>query len=96
MNTIINIDRNAFLNVSKLKVLDISYNAIEEIQLTLPDSIEYLSLKNNQLKDWPLNNLPENFIKLELQNNNLLSIKIKSNSEIYLKVIIKCFSLIKI
>lgn len=70
-NKISNVDENAFSSLKLLKLLDLSHNSIKRINIRLPDSLEILSMANNQLITWPLANLPKNLAELELQSNDL-------------------------
>lgn len=54
-----------------MKLLDLSHNNIKRTFVRLPDSLELLSMANNQLITWPLANTPENLDELELQVNSL-------------------------
>lgn len=70
-NKISNIDETAFCTLTNLQLLDLSSNALKRIVMRLPDSIELLSMNNNNLIAWPLLNTPKNLTELELHQNNL-------------------------
>lgn len=70
-NKISNVDETAFDTLSSLKLLDLSNNNLKRIVIRVPDSIELLSMNNNNLITWPLLNTPKNLTELELHQNNL-------------------------
>lgn len=69
-----NIEHNAFQEFVELRLLDLSSNHLKDLILKLPDSLEHVLLARNQLKYWPMNNLPTNLKSLELQENELTEI----------------------
>lgn len=73
-NILANIEKDAFRGLGSLKTLDLSFNNLKDLGLVLSDEIEYLSIASNQLKYWPLANLPKNLKSLELQDNQLIEI----------------------
>lgn len=73
-NKINNIDESAFSMLMSLKLLDLSHNNIRRVNVRLPDTLELLTMANNQLITWPLAIIPENLVELELQSNNLENI----------------------
>ncbi|XP_070496883.1 carboxypeptidase N subunit 2-like [Chironomus tepperi] len=70
-NKISNIDNEAFTKLTALRLLDLSINSIKRITVQLPDSLELLTINNNNLNSWPLLNVPENLKELEIQDNSL-------------------------
>lgn len=70
-NKISNIDDEAFTKLTALKLLDLSINSIKRITVRLPDSLQLLTINNNNLNSWPLLNVPENLTELEIQDNTL-------------------------
>ncbi|CAG9798503.1 unnamed protein product [Chironomus riparius] len=70
-NKILNIDNEAFTKLTALKLLDLSFNSIKRITIKLPNSLQLLSINNNNLNSWPLLNVPENLTELEIQDNSL-------------------------
>lgn len=70
-NMITNLDEAMFSSLKSLKFLDLSHNNIRRVNLRLPDSIEILTMANNQLITWPLANTPKSLVELELQSNSL-------------------------
>lgn len=70
-NKINNVEENAFSSLKSLKLLDLSNNSIKRAFIRLPQTIELLTMANNQLITWPLANTPENLAELELQFNSL-------------------------
>ena len=71
LNDLRNIEPNAFEQLEQLKILDLSLNHLKNLELKLPENIEHISLAGNQLKYWPLKNIPINLQILELQQNEL-------------------------
>lgn len=70
-NMLGNIENDAFGKLESLKILDLSANNLKDLSLDLPDGLEYLAIASNQLKYWPMANLPQNLTDLELQKNQL-------------------------
>lgn len=70
-NRINNIDENAFISLTSLKLLDLSHNNIKRVFVRLPDTLELLTIAHNQLITWPLANTPKSLTELELQSNSL-------------------------
>lgn len=70
-NDLRNIEPNAFEELKQLYSLDLSSNLLTNLKLKLPENIERISLAGNQLKYWPLRNVPRNLQTLELQENGL-------------------------
>lgn len=70
-NLITNIERDSFNTLEKLRRLDLSNNQLQDLQLTLPDGLQYLDLSGNQLRTWPTQNLPLELLSLNVQNNRL-------------------------
>lgn len=70
-NKINNIDENAFVSLTSLKLLDLSNNNMRRVYVRLPDTLELLTIAQNQLITWPLANTPKNLAELELQSNSL-------------------------
>lgn len=70
-NDLRNIEPNAFEELEQLLVLDLSFNHLTHVKLLMPENIEHCSLAGNQLKYWPLKNMPRNMQTLELQENEL-------------------------
>lgn len=70
-NVLGNIEHNAFEDLVELRLLDLSSNHLKDLTLKLPDSVEDVSLARNQLKYWPINYIPKNLQKLNLQENEL-------------------------
>lgn len=66
-----NIEHTAFAHLASLTKLDLSGNKLTDISLTLPDSLEHLILTANELRSWPMHNLPANLLHLQLQHNQL-------------------------
>lgn len=70
-NDLRNIEPNAFEELEQLLVLDLSSNHLTNMKLLMPENIEHFSLAANQLKYWPLKNIPRHLQTLELQQNEL-------------------------
>lgn len=70
-NNLGNIEKNAFEESKFLQKLDLSLNHLENLALKLPENMQHISLAGNQLKYWPLKNVPLNLHTLELQENEL-------------------------
>lgn len=70
-NLITNIERESFNTLEQLRRLDLSNNQLQDLQLTLPDGLQYLDLSGNQLRTWPTHNLPLELLSLNVQNNRL-------------------------
>lgn len=59
------------MTLSKLRLLDLSNNNLKHLVFRLPDSIEFLSINNNNLITWPLLSTPKNLTELMLNHNSL-------------------------
>lgn len=70
-NDLRNIEPNAFEELQQLRILDLSLNHLKNLDLKLPENVQHVLLAENQLKYWPLKNLPMNLQTLELQENGL-------------------------
>lgn len=70
-NLITNIERESFNTLEKLCHLDLANNQLQDLQLTLPDGLQYLDLSGNQLRTWPTHNLPLELLNLNVRNNQL-------------------------
>lgn len=73
-NILGNIEHSAFQELRSLRTLDLSMNQLKDLSLKLPQSIEYISLAQNQLRYWPIERMPKNIQILELQENELMEI----------------------
>lgn len=73
-NQLTNIEHTAFAHLSNLTKLDLSGNRLTVISLTLSDSIQSLLLNSNELRSWPLHNLPGDLQHLQLQHNQLFTL----------------------
>lgn len=67
-----NIEADAFESLTSLETLDLSSNKLNNLALRLPNSLKYFSIGSNQLKYWPIANLPINLEVLEIQDNQLV------------------------
>lgn len=70
-NLITNIEHESFKTLEMLRHLDLANNQLQDLQLTLPDGLEYLDLSGNQLRTWPTHNLPKELHSLNVRNNRL-------------------------
>lgn len=70
-NDLRNIEPSAFEELQQLQILDLSLNHLKNLELKLSENVQHISLAGNQLKYWPLKNLPTNLQTLELQENGL-------------------------
>lgn len=73
-NVLSNIENDAFQQLHSLQTLDLSANNLKALSLKLSDGIEHLSIASNQLRFWPIADVPKNLRVLELQDNNLVEI----------------------
>lgn len=71
MNALVNIEKTTFMNLTKLKVLDVSANELHGVSLVLPDNLKILQMGNNSLRLWPFVNIPKNLTYLDLHGNEL-------------------------
>lgn len=70
-NLITNIERESFNTLEELRLLDLSNNQLIDLQLSLPDGLQYLDLSGNKLRTWPTHNLPLELLSLNVRNNRL-------------------------
>lgn len=73
-NVLGNIEHNAFQELEKLVILDLSSNNLKDLSLKLPESIEHISFARNKLKYWPMETQMTKVEMLELQENDLVEI----------------------
>lgn len=69
-----NIEFDAFEPLTMLKNLDLSSNNLKDLALRLPNSLRNFSISSNQLRYWPMGNIPRSLEVLEVQKNNLVEI----------------------
>ena len=73
-NTVSVIEKNAFIHLASLKLLELQHNQLKELSLELPDSLEICRMAHNHIVIWPLQNIPKELSKLELQNNHIVKL----------------------